>query len=45
MPLRSGKKNFHYNVAELLKAGYPKNQALAIAYDKLRKRKRKKNGK
>lgn len=40
MPLKPGKsdKTFSENVAELIKAGHPQAQALAIAYKEKRKR-------
>jgi hypothetical protein len=34
MPLKAGKGSFDDNVAELIKAGHPRDQALAIAYKK-----------
>ena len=36
MPLKKGKSKvvIAYNIAELVKAGYPQRQAVAIAYDK-----------
>lgn len=45
MPLdKSGSKGaFGKNVAELIKAGHPRKQALAIAYDIQRKKKKKKD--
>ena len=36
MPLLKGKENMGRNVAELIHAGKPKKQAVAIAYDVLR---------
>lgn len=38
MPLRTGKKNFTRNVKEMIKAGHPKDQAVAAAYSMLRKK-------
>jgi hypothetical protein len=35
MPLKPGKKNFGKNVKELIRAGHPQNQSLAIAYKEL----------
>jgi hypothetical protein len=32
MPLLKGKKNISRNIEELIKAGHPKDQAVAIAY-------------
>jgi len=48
MPLQSGKsdKAVSYNIAELMRSGKPKKQAIAIALDKAgrkRKKKKKKN--
>ena len=37
MPLLPGKKNFNRNIAELISAGHKRDQAVAIAYDVLRK--------
>lgn len=39
MPLMHGtsEKSFSHNVAKLIKEGYPRNQALAIAYSIKRK--------
>jgi hypothetical protein len=36
MPLRSGKsrKVIQYNIREMMKAGHPRNQAIAAAMDK-----------
>jgi hypothetical protein len=41
MPLRSGRTNkaISYNVAELRRSGYPRNQAVAIAMKKAGKSK------
>lgn len=47
MPLRKGnsKKIISANIAELIKSGKPKDQAVAIAYDKAGKSKPRKNKK
>lgn len=44
MPLKSGKskKVISANIAELIRSGKPKNQAVAIAYDKAGLSKKKK---
>lgn len=44
MPLKKGKskKDFSYNVEELMNSGHEQKQALAIAYSMMRKRKPKK---
>ncbi len=44
MPLKSGssKKIIDYNIGELIRAGHPKNQAVAIAFDKAGKGRKKK---
>jgi hypothetical protein len=34
MPLKRGKKNMGANIKELVEAGYPQKQAVAIAYKK-----------
>jgi len=47
MPLKKGrsKKVISENIAELIRSGYPKGQAVAIAYDKAGlSRKKKKRG-
>ena len=47
MPLKKGrsKKVISENIAELIRSGYPKDQAVAIAYDKVGlARKKKKKG-
>lgn len=36
MPLLPGKKNISKNIAELMKSGRPKKQAIAIAYSHAR---------
>jgi hypothetical protein len=42
MPLKSSsKKTISDNIAELIRAGHPKDQAVAIAYDKAGKSKKK----
>lgn len=43
MPLQSGKSKeaLRANIAELIKAGHKTNQAVAIAYDVQRRRKKK----
>lgn len=47
MPLKSGSssKTISYNIAELIRAGYPKNQAEAIAYSNAKKKSKKKKKK
>jgi uncharacterized protein YoaH (UPF0181 family) len=45
MPLLSGKKNMGRNIAELMATGRPQNQAIAIAYDVLRRKRSKKKKK
>lgn len=42
MPLKKGKskKAFSYNVAELIKSGRPKDQAVAIAYSEAGEKKK-----
>ena len=47
MPLKKGKSKtaISYNIAELVRAGYPRRQAVAIAYDKAGLKKSKKRGK
>jgi len=40
MPLMSGKKNIGKNLTKLKEEGYPRKQALAIALDVMRRRKR-----
>lgn len=42
MPLKSGKKNFSYNVKAEMAAGKPQKQAVAIAYSKLKSKRKKK---
>jgi len=47
MPLKKGrsKKVISENIAELIRSGYPKDQAVAIAYNKVGlSRKKKKRG-
>lgn len=41
MPLKEGnsQKTKSSNIAELIRAGYPQKQAVAISYDKARKKK------
>jgi len=34
MPLKSGKKNIGRNIAEMIKAGHPRDQAIAAAFSK-----------
>ena len=38
MPLKAGKKNMGYNIKEMLAAGHPRKQAIAVAYKMARKR-------
>ena len=47
MPLKKGcsKKAIAYNIAELIRSGRPKKQAVAIALSKCRKKKKKKGKK
>ena len=40
MPLKPGKKNIGKNLEKLKEEGYPRKQALAIALDVQRRRKR-----
>jgi hypothetical protein len=40
MPLKSGKKNIGKNLDKLKEEGYPRKQALAIALDVQRRRKK-----
>lgn len=40
MPLKKGKKNIGKNIAELIKSGRPKAQAIAISMDKAGKSKK-----
>lgn len=44
MPLKPGRsdKVISENIAELIRSGYPREQAIAIAYEKAGKRRRKK---
>ena len=37
MPLKAGYKNLKENIKELIKAGYPQKQAVAISLDVVRK--------
>jgi len=42
MPLKQGKSNTGYNIAELMKGGkHPKDQAIAIALSILKRKKKK----
>jgi hypothetical protein len=41
MPLKKGKKNIGKNIRELENKGHPYNQALAIALEEARKKKKK----
>ncbi len=41
MPLKSGKSNIGYNIKELMSAKHPREQAIAIALDYLRRKKKK----
>lgn len=43
MPLKKGRsrKTISENIAELIRSGRPRNQAAAIAYDKAKKKRRK----
>jgi hypothetical protein len=41
MPLKEGKKNIGYNIQELLQSGKKKDQAVAIALEMIKKRKKK----
>jgi len=34
MPLKSGKKNIGRNISEMIRAGHPKDQAIAAALNK-----------
>lgn len=45
MPLRDGSSQevISYNIAELIKSGYPRKQAVAIAYEHAGKSKKKKS--
>jgi hypothetical protein len=47
MPLKKGKSkaDFEYNLTELMRSGYEKDQALAIAYSKKGEKKKKKGDK
>ena len=40
MPLLSGKENQGRNIAELIHSGKPKDQAIAISYDILKRKKK-----
>jgi len=44
MPLKTGKSKeaVNYNIKELIDAGYPQRQAVAIAMDSAKKKKKKK---
>jgi hypothetical protein len=42
MPLKQGKSNIGYNIKELIGSGRPKDQAVAIALDIVKRRKKKK---
>jgi len=37
VPLKSGKKNFSYNVKEMMHAGHSQKQSVAVAYKMERK--------
>jgi hypothetical protein len=40
MPLKPGKKNIGANIKEMIKAGHPRDQAIAAAMDTARKSKK-----
>ena len=45
MPLKKGKKNMSSNIAELVRAGHPQKQAIAIAYKEAGEKKKKRSKK
>jgi len=40
MPLKKGKENIGKNIEELIKSGRPRNQAVAIALEMVRRKKK-----
>ena len=41
MPIKQGKSNVGYNIKELMAAKHPKEQAIAIALDIIKRKKKK----
>lgn len=40
MPLKAGKKNIGVNISEMVKTGHPQKQAVAVALDKAREKRK-----